>query len=101
MPTTAEHMAARSDNDLIARLIAQAEMMGVPTDWVMSNLVQLIQAPVTDEGATITSVHAYAAGARAEHIAATPPPPGLNPSAVLDSYLAAAILAVQNPATPE
>lgn len=101
MPTTAQHIAARSDNDLLARFIAKAEMMpDVPAEWIQQNIVKLIQVPVA-EGKTITDVHAFAAGSREAYIAATPPSPGVNPAAVLDSYLEAAILAVKNPVPPE
>lgn len=98
MPTTAAHMAARSDNDLVARLVAQAEMMDVPADWIMQNIVKLIQVPIAD-GQTITDVHAFAAQHRREYIAATPDPAGADPAAVIDAYLEAAITAVRDAAT--
>lgn len=92
MPSTAEHINARGDVDLQARLVAMAEMQDIPNPagWVMANMPQLITQPV-DGDQTITSVHAYASNARDTYIAATPPPPGMNPGAVLDAHLLTAI----------
>lgn len=96
MPTTQQHIAARSDTDLIERFTAKAEMMGLdtPGTFVHDNMVKLIQVPVS-EGKTITDVHAYAAQHRREYIDATPAPAGADPAAVIDDYLEAAIIAVR------
>lgn len=94
MSTTAEHIAARSDSDLIARFVAKAEMLGIPAPatFINENLVTLIRSEAAD-GKTIVDVHAYAARAREQYITATPPPAGQDPAAVLDAYLEAAIAA--------
>lgn len=101
MPTTAQHMNARSDVDLMARFTAMAEMMELPNPagWVQVNMPKLITQEV-ENGQTITDVHAYADETRNNYIAATPPPPGLNPGAVLDSHLRTAIEALQSEQTP-
>jgi hypothetical protein len=106
MPTTNEHIAARDDLDLQYRLIAAAEQMEIPNAQgaVASVLGTLISRPITVNGeeTTITRVHAYAAGVRAEHLADPKAlPPGKNPAAVTDDHLRAAIAAViQTPETP-
>lgn len=58
--TTAQHIAARDDEDLKARIIAAAEQAHLPEpeNFVRMNLGKIISTPVSS-GATITSVHAY------------------------------------------
>ncbi len=95
MASTAQHIAARSDADLLARFIAAAEMDGsLGTDdvssWVQRNLGALITAPV-DGTTTVTDVYAYALDVRNTALAALPPLPGINPGAVTDIHLATAI----------
>ncbi|QHB37030.1 hypothetical protein QDA00_gp73 [Microbacterium phage Matzah] len=103
MPTTNEHIEARDDLDLQRRLIAAAEQMEIPNaqSAVVSVLGTLISRPiiVNGEETTITRVHAYAAGVRREHLADDRAlPPGLNPGAVTDDHLRAALTAVIQPA---
>lgn len=95
MPTTAQHMNARGDAELQARLIAKAEMMDVPNPagWVQANMAQLITQEV-DAPQTITDVFAYADEVRRTYIEATPPTPGSNPGAVTDIHLETAITAL-------
>lgn len=95
MTTTAEHLAARQDEDLIQRLIAAAEQAGVhdADTWVRDNIGALITAPVAGDS-TISSVHAYANNVYKTAVSALPPRPGLDPAAVVDSYLAAAVAEV-------
>lgn len=92
MATTAEHIAARSDGDLLARTIAAAEMMGVPnaTQWVQAHMGILIGVEVSGEQ-TISDIYAYAMNVRNEQVAALPPLPGVNPGAVTDANLKDAI----------
>lgn len=97
--TTSQHIAARDDLDLQLRLIAAAEQMGIPNAQgaVVSNLGALISKPVTVNGeeTTVTKVHAYATAVREELLASDAAmPPGLNPGAVTDDHLRAALLAV-------
>lgn len=97
--TTAQHIAARNDLDLLQRFVAKAEMMGVesPTALIQNNIAKLISIDVdsaTEGLQTITDVYAYAQGIRDAHIAATPLPPGLNPAAVTDDQIGSAILVV-------
>ena len=104
--STSEHIAARDDLDLQHRLIAAAEQMGLPnaSSAVAGNLGALISHPiiVNGEETSVTKVHAYAAAVRKEHLADERAlPPGLNPGAVTDDHLAAAIAAVLAPGEPE
>lgn len=95
MPTTAEHLAARSDADLRARLMASAEQAGIKDAeaWVSAHIGELITSPVSGD-TTITSAYGYAMNVRNEKVAALPPAPGLDPGAVTDSHLSAAVAAV-------
>lgn len=96
MATTTQHINAKADQDLGARLVAQAEMMEIPnaSSWVYSNLPALISTEVS-AGQSIADVHAYASTVRENYIAATPPPAGADDTIITDAYLAAAITAVQ------
>lgn len=96
--TTAQHIAARNDKDLKERMVAAAEQAHIdnPELFVDQNIGKLISTPVEGES-TITTVHAYAADVRRQAVEALPPAPGLNPGAVTDVHLAAAIQAVWNP----
>lgn len=60
MATTAQHNAARNDNDLLARLIAAAEKSGVANaqQQVEANRGRLVAADIG--GTTLADVHAYA-----------------------------------------
>ncbi|AWY06049.1 hypothetical protein SEA_ROBSFEET_42 [Microbacterium phage RobsFeet] len=100
--TTAQHIAARDDLDLQQRLIAAAEQMGVSSaqSTVVSNLGTLISKPITVNGeeTTLTKVHGYASAVRRDLLASEAAmPPGLNPGAVTDDHLRAAIAAVIQP----
>lgn len=99
MTTTAEHIAARDDQDIQARLVAAAEMRGVENAraWVLQHLPRLVAAGVTvnGENTSITATYAYAAAVRAEYLADPRTlPPGKNPGAVTDPILDAAIAEV-------
>lgn len=101
-PTTEQYIAAKHDNDLLARLIAKAELMKIehPADWVQTNLIPLMQTQIAADN-TIVTVYAYAKESRESYIAATPPAPGANLGAVTDVHLETAINAVLNPPAPE
>ena len=101
MATTADHMAARGDADLLARFIARAEQLGVEnvSSWVQAHMGQLIGQKI-DGNQTVTDVYAYAANVRREYIAATPQRPGENMGAVTDSHLEVAIQALYNEENP-
>ena len=101
MPTTQQYIAAKGDPDLLARLIAKAEMLGIsdPSGWVQAHLTAIMQQSI-GEDSTIVTVHAYAKGARDEYLAAIPPAPGADLGAVTDAHLETAIQAVQNAPTP-
>lgn len=98
MATTTEHIRARDDDDLTARLIASAEQAGITNadQWVGQHRGQLISVGVSLEGQCIADVHAYAATMRDQAVAALPPPPGADPAAVLDSYLQIAVETVRD-----
>ena len=99
MPTTSEHIAARDDVDLQLRLIAAAEQMGIPNAQgaVVSVLGSLISKTVTVNGeeTSLAKVHAYASAVRRDLLASEAAmPPGLNPGAVTDDHLRAALATV-------
>lgn len=108
--TTQDHMAARNDGDLRERLIAKAEMLGIddPGQRIYQVMGRLVASPLTvtnGEGGTtttsITEVYAFAAQRVRDHAAATPPRPGEDLAAVLDTYLEAALRAVLGDDIPE
>lgn len=106
MSTTAEHIAARDDQDIRERLVATAEMMGIPNaaGWALANAAALVAVPVTvsGENTSITATYAYAAAVRDEYLADERAlPPGKNPGAVTDPVLSAAVTAVYGGPTPE
>lgn len=95
MATTAEHVAARRDTDLFDRFVAAAAQGGVknPVLWVRENIDALLTAPVSGNS-TIAGVHGYASLNYKQELAAMPAaplPPGVNPAAVIDEFLAAAV----------
>lgn len=96
--TTAQHIAARDDEDLVARLIATAEQAGIPNpdSFVRTNVGKIISTE-TVPGSTITTVHAYASAVRQTAVDALPEVPGKDPAAVTDEQLTAAIQAVWDP----
>jgi hypothetical protein len=101
MSTSAEHMAARGDNDLLQRFAAVAEQEGMANaqSWVAQNMGQLVNQKV-DGNQKVSDVFAYAANTRREYVEATPPMPGANLGAVTDDHIrtaVAALLAFQNP----
>jgi hypothetical protein len=99
--TTTEHISARSDGDLIARTIATAEMLGVPNanNWVQQNMGLVVGIEV-DAGQSMADVYAYALSVRNAAIAALPPLPGANLSAVTDTHIQTAIQSFFPPAGP-
>jgi hypothetical protein len=96
--TTAQHIAARNDKDLEARLVAVAEQQQIPNSeqFVEANMGRLVSVPI-EGNTTITAVHAYASAVYEGEVAALPPKPGVNPAAVTDSQLAQAVSAVWGP----
>lgn len=96
--TTAQHIATRDDENIRARLVATAEQAHVPEpeSFVRQNIGRIISTPISQDGTTITTVHAYAAGQYQAALDALPPAPGLNPAAVTDAQLTAAVQAVWN-----
>lgn len=99
--TTAQHIAARDDQDLKARLIAVAEQAGIPNaaSFVEQNLGKLVSIDIG--GTTLTAVHAYASQVYRDAVAALPPAPGLNPAAVTDAQLTDAVATVWQPTQGE
>jgi hypothetical protein len=96
--TTAQHIAAREDVDLRARLVAAAEQARIPNPegFIWDNRGAIISTDIGD-GTTLTSVHAYASSVYEQAVAALPPKPGINPAAVTDAQLKLAIEAVYAP----
>lgn len=102
MESTTSHIAARDDENLQKRLIAAAEQMGYlnAQQAIISSLGKLVSAPVEigSDTSNITKVHEYATLKQQEVLtSAAAMPPGLNPSAVTDTILRAAITAVLGP----
>jgi len=102
--STADYRAARGDAELMARFVAQAEMMGIPNaaSVVQNNYVALLNADVAN-GSTVAYVYTYAHTNRENYIKATPPPAGVDPAGVLDAYLKTALETLpeaQPPAAP-
>lgn len=96
--TTAQHIAARNDKDLLDRLVAVAEQAQIPNaaEFVQTQMGRLVSTPI-DGDSTITTVHAYASQVREEAVKQLPLPAGLNPAAVTDQQLSTAIQAVWEP----
>lgn len=100
MATTPQHIAARDDLDLQKRLIAAAEQAGIAnaSSVIATNLGTMIskEIEVNGEMTTLAEVHAYASDVREDYLSdERAMPPGLNPGAVTDVHLAAAVAAVQ------
>jgi hypothetical protein len=102
MATTSEHIAARSDTDLFARLVAAAEMQGIPnaSAWVQQSMGTLLSTPIED-GKNITDIYAYAYNVRKEYLGDDRAlPPGQNLGAVTDAHMATAITSLLTPPEP-
>lgn len=96
MTTTTDFMAARGDADLLVRLIAKAELMGIEdaATWIQANMSKLVNIQV-DQNQTITDIFTYATAIRQAALDAVPPRAGINLAAVTDTHLEAAIVAVR------
>ena len=96
MATTTDYMAARGDADLLVRLIAKAELMGIDnaSQWIQENMSKLVNVAV-GEGQTITDIFTYANTVRQAALDAVPPRAGINLAAVTDTHLQTAIELVQ------
>lgn len=90
MASLAQHIEARNDGDLLARFVAAAEQAGVPNpqQWTEQNRGALVATPI--DGTTVADVHAYAVATYQPT-----PRPGVNPAAVTDTQIAAAVAAVR------
>lgn len=88
MATLDQHIAARRDTDLLARVIAAAEKADVPNPqgWAEANMGRIVAADAG--GTTLADVHAYAVSTYAP-----PPAPGANPEVVTDDQIIAAVAA--------
>jgi hypothetical protein len=96
------HISARGDQDLLERLIAMAEMEGIPSaaGWVQQYIGAIISTPLTESNDTIASVFDYAKSQYEDAVAALPPKPGQNPAAVTDEYLRTAVQKLITPDQP-
>lgn len=86
MSTLDQHIAARRDPDLLARVIAAAEIAGIPQPqaWAESNIGAVVAADVG--GTTIADVHAYAVATYEPA-----PRPGADATKVTDEQIIAAV----------
>lgn len=100
--TSTTIITAVQDHDLRQRAIAIAAQEGVklPEAEIAQRAYELVTAPVDDQGNTVASVYEYAATRREQAIAAIPPAPGADPSAITDEHLAYAIRARFVPSEP-
>lgn len=91
MATIAQHIAARDDRDLQDRLVAAAEMTGVPDParWVAENVGALVCTSIGDT--TVADVHAFAVAEKGH----PPLPAGADPAFITDEHLKAAVAAVR------
>lgn len=91
MATLAEHIAARNDTELLARFVAAAEVAGIdnPQWWAEQHRGELVTAKVDDDH-TVSDVHAYAVATYQPT-----PRPGVNPAAVTDDHIKAAVQKVR------
>ena len=96
--TTAQHIAARDDDDLKARLVASAEQSQIPNSagFVESNMGKLVSTEIGG-ATTLTAVHAYTAEEYRLAVLALPKKPGADPAAITDPQLSEAVQAVWNP----
>lgn len=100
MATTAEHNAARNDNDLLPRLIASAEQAGIDNaqQAVEQNRGRIVAAKI-DNGqggqTTLADVHAYAVSSYQPT-----PRPGADAAKLRDDQIAAAIAAALGDGQP-
>jgi len=94
-PSTHDFLAATTDPDLLRRAQATAAMAGVtnPDAWAAANIASIC----LHNDAAVVDAYAYAASIREQHLAATPPPVGINPGAVTDEMLASAVEALRPP----
>lgn len=83
--TLAQHIAARNDTDLLARVVAAAEQANVPNpqQWAEQHIGSIVAAELAGD-TSIADVHAYA-------VSQMPPRPGLNPAAVTDDQIREAV----------
>ena len=99
MPTSAQILAVRADADLRERIVALASLdpgITSATSWVDAHIERIAAAPLNSTGNdTIASVLNYA---REEYRPYKPDAirPGLNPGAVTDAHLLAAIAHVRD-----
>lgn len=98
--TTAQHIAARDDEDLVSRLVAIAEQAHIPepSSFVRTQVGRIISTDIGG-GTTITAVHAYASSVYQDAVDLLPPKPGINPAAVTDEQLMSAVTLVRDAGT--
>lgn len=89
MPSLDQHIAARRDPDLLARIVAAAERAGLaqPQAWAETHAGAIVAADVA--GSTLADVHAYAVATYAPA-----PRPGEDATKVTDDQIIAAVQAV-------
>lgn len=93
MATYAEHIAARNDAELTARLVAAAERACIDNaePWVMVNRGRIVATQLPGD-TSLADVHAYAVASYQPV-----PLPGADPTKVTDDLIKQAIEAVKNP----
>lgn len=92
-PSSKDLIAAASDNDLLARMVAIGEALGYSQAQVEGARRRLVAADANDKGAgdTIARLMAYAAGQRENALKSVPPTAGANTEIVTDDAIAYAL----------
>jgi hypothetical protein len=93
MASTNDQIAASKDSDLRARAVAAAQIIGMDSAdaWVQSNFGRLLCVEVTKNGEPTTATDEYASAMNKR-----PPAPGIDPDAVTDDMITAAIQAMRD-----
>lgn len=92
VPTSAQIIAARDNEGLKDRARALGALVGMTPGEIDAAWPSIVVAPVDQSGeSSIASVLAYTQAVYDQAVAALPPEPGVNPSAVTDAQILYAV----------
>lgn len=92
VPTSAQIIAARDNEGLKDRVRALGALVGMTPGEIDAAWPSIVVAPVDQSGeSSIASVLAYTQAVYDQAVAALPPEPGVNPSAVTDAQILYAV----------
>lgn len=98
-PTSAQIIAARDNEGLKDRARALGALVGMTPGEIDAAWPSIVVAPVDQSGeSSIASVLAYTQAVYDQAVAALPPEPGVNPSAVTDAQILYALTMHGEPA---